>query len=195
MSCLQCGQYGTWAENPRFCSRECADRFNDDAGARAAPRKAQTLDDVIRDTLAADYSNTLADWGKQAGIDIGQYNRPERAKIYVSRMMRSPFGLGHGQALRVAHNDYGAEYPPIDRTPLQQRLRTRIAKWIEPTFKSYPAERADSYARSRVDMLDPWASQFAVEEAVRADLNLRMSEAERQAHEAEARYEAERRRW
>jgi hypothetical protein len=193
MPCLRCGSVGHWEEDERFCSVSCKGLYYSQAGR--PERQAQTLDDIIFDTLVADYPGALEEWGKQTGTDIAHYRRPERAEIYAEHLMRSPFGAGHGIGLRAAHSDYSAEYPPLQRTPLQERLRAKIAKWIAPTFKTNQQARADAYARARVDLLDAWAPQFAVAEVVQAHLHAAVPEHERAAFEAEQRYNEERRRW
>jgi hypothetical protein len=195
MGCKQCGRVNVmmWAEDLRFCSASCRDRFYGEAAA--ASRKAETLDEVIFDTLVADYPRALEEWGKRAETDIAPYRQPERGEIYAEHIMRSPFGMGHGIGLRAAHSDYAPEHPLTQRTPLQERLRARIARFIGPTFKSFQDDRGDAYARARVDMLDPWAPQFAVAAAVQEHIHAPVPEAERAAHEAERRYEEGRRRW
>jgi hypothetical protein len=162
--------------------------------AKAAPSKPQTLDDIIFETLVADYPKALREYGTQVGIEVGEYMGPERANIYAEHILGSPFGYGHSQGLKAAWNDYSPEYPPVQRTPLQERLRARIAKFIAPTFKSFQQERADAYARARVDLLDPWASHYAIAEAVNARLHAAVPHHERLAFEAEERYEAGRHR-
>jgi hypothetical protein len=195
MGCKQCGRVNVtmWADDSRFCSASCRDRFYGEAAA--APRVPETLDEVIFETLVADYPNALKEWGTQAGRDVQEYLHPERAEIYAEHVMRSPFGVGHGIGLRAAHNDYAPEYPPRQRPPLQERLRARIAKFIAPTFKTNQQERADAYARARVDALDAWASHYAIAEAVGARLHAAVPEAEHRAFEAEQHYAEGRRRW
>src|SRR5258708_4122771 len=192
MACLRCGKQQRWADDPRFCSGSCRERFYGEAAA--APRGPPTPRQGIRGPLAAGQPDALAGWGKQTGLDVVEYQGPESAKIYVDHIMRSPFGAGHGIGLRAAHSDYAPEYPAIQRTPLQERLRARLAKWIAPSFKTNQQARADAYARARVDLLDAWAPQFAVAEAVQARLHAAVPEHERLAFDAEERYQEGRRR-
>jgi hypothetical protein len=153
------------------------------------------LDDVIFETLVADHPRALQEWGKRTENDVEQYRQPERAAIYADGIMNTSFGASHGVGLRAAHSDFAPEYPPIQRTPLQERLRVRIAKFVEPTFRSNQQARADAYARARVDRLEHWMCWNAVVEAVQARVGAAVPEAERAAHAEEARYEAGRRRW
>jgi hypothetical protein len=150
---------------------------------------------VIYNTLVADYDRALREWGKRTETDIASYQRPERAELYADAIMATAFGASHGVGLRAAHADYGPEYPPVHRTPLQERLRARIAKFVEPTFRSNQQARADAYARARVDRLEHWMCWNATVEAVRARIGVAVPEAERAAFAAEERYEATRRRW
>jgi hypothetical protein len=193
MPCLRCGAQRQWEQDQRFCSASCRERFYGEAAA--APRKLETLDDVIVDTLIADYQRALREWCAQTGADVNEYSQPERARIYARHILASPFGFGHAQGLKAAWNDYGPEFPPIQRTSLQERMRARIVKFIAPTFKSFHADRADAYARSRVDLLDPWAVYNAVSAAVQAPLDRAAPQHERLAFEEEQRYEEGRRRW
>src|SRR5258708_21888400 len=193
MACLRCGKQQQWADDSRFCSLSCRQSFYGEA--HAVPSKPQTLDELIFDTPVADYPKALREYGTQVSIEVGEYMGSERANIYAEHVLGSPFGYGHSQGLKAAWNDYSPEYPPIQRTPLQERLRARIAKFIAPTFKSSHADRADAYARARVDLLDSWVIHNAVTAAVQARPHAAISELERQAFEAEERYSETRRRW
>src|SRR5215469_270921 len=123
MPCLRCGSLRQWEQDQRFCSASCKGLYY--GKAEAAGRQPATLDDVIFDTLVADYPRALEEWGKRTERDVSQYQQPSRAEVYADSIMNTSFGAGHGVGLRAAHSDYGSEYPPVQRTPLQERLRTR----------------------------------------------------------------------
>jgi hypothetical protein len=156
---------------------------------------SMTLDDAIYETLIEDYPRALREWGKRTEADIDLYQHPARAKIYADAVMKPTFGAGHGQGLCAAWSDYAPAHPPRQRTRLQERMRAKIAMAVTPTFKTNQAERGDAYARIRIDLLEPYIIWNATVEAVRADLNVHMSDEERRAREDEERYITGRRQW
>ncbi|SRR6266852_4997187 len=155
MSCLRCGSARQWEQDQRFCSASCRGRYYDDADA--TPRDPPTLDEIVCDILIEDYYTRVPDDHDESHAEI--YVIAIRDEAWTRRVK--------ARAINAAMGDFGPEHPPVERTPMQERLRVAIREFIKPRFRTDQELRSDAYARVMVDAVEWWIINQALEKAKR----------------------------